>query len=316
MNSRTANEVARDVWERVKKSQRGEFSPTTPTLFSSVDMLAELPKSLCFLGALSGIGKSLFAANMIRMQILAGYRVGFMVLEDTDCDLLLRIACAHTQTNNMAIVRKDGMGEKALSRFYNGISEISKWQNLSLAEGIVSASNVVSEARKLIQENDLQILVIDHFHRIRRTSNNDLRDYCDAAEGLQNLASQSGVTIFCTAQFNRGATNPLADGTRPKPNMSAVKGSSDLEQCARWFAILDRPEYWDIINDEPTEQQYKNHVYVRLQKVTTGGMVGSARLGIRPETSTLFKCRCADGIFCEDVAKSSDDLLSLLKSHQ
>lgn len=191
------------------------------------------PGDCVFLGAYSGVGKTLIAGqSALDMTLRQGLNVGFFSLEMTAGSLFERLIANAAQ---LPIWQVEEMAKVKDNRIYNAIANLSKkllvvdQNNLSIdeIEELISLANT----RKL--ERPLDVIIIDYLQYMAGTS--DFEGISTVAKSLKRIAKQWGIVVVCISQLSR-AGNPWV-----RPTLKELKGSGDIESSGDLIVMAHRP---------------------------------------------------------------------------
>ena len=215
-----------------------------PTGYTPLDdFTGGLKKGEMFvLAARPSIGKTTLGLNIISNVAIKGEKrrpVAFFSLEMTDSQIARRLLCTEA-----------GIPE---SVFWNGTFNDSDMVKLTTAAANIRTANLfidptggltISElranARRLKNEHDIQLIVIDYLQLMHADSRLDGRqqEVAEISGGIKKLAKDLQIPILVLAQLNREIDKNASANARPK--LAHLRESGAIEQDADIVCFLHR----------------------------------------------------------------------------
>lgn len=250
------------------------------TGFADVDrIMAGLQKTdLIILAARPSMGKTSCALDIARNAAKTGAAVGVFSLEMSKEQLTTRMICAEAKINSteyrLGRLSHDEWGKAAeAARVLHDLKiVIDDSPHLSPIEMKAKARRIMTE------QKGLDLIIVDYLslmHSSKRCENR-LQEVSAIARELKALAKTLDVPLLVLSQLSRApeARNP------PKPLMSDLRESGEIEQAADVVAFLYREEYY-----KPTEENAG--VAEILISKNRNGATGTAKLAFLKEFSTF-----------------------------
>lgn len=146
-----------------------------------------------------------------------------------------------------------------LSRLRNGDLDENNWTNIARGQSKVaeaplfiddspnmSMNEIRAKCRRLKQQNDLQLIVVDYLQLMTSGKKVESRqqEVSEFSRSLKLLAKELDVPVVAVAQLNRGPEQR----TDKRPMMADLRESGSLEQDADIILLLHRPEVFDEDN--------------------------------------------------------------------
>ncbi|MGA8744274.1 MAG: replicative DNA helicase [Solirubrobacterales bacterium] len=253
---RLLSEILHDEVDRLEKLSTGETELTgTPSGFKDIDAITGgfQPGNLIIVAARPAMGKSALVANIAEnVAVKRGLPVAFFSLEMSEVELAQRfIACRARISGDK--LRKGQVAQRdwpKVVRACNELEEAPLWFDDSSDLGIL---DLRAKARRLhAQEQDrggLGLVIVDYLQLMRADDHraNRVEQVGQMSRGLKILARELEVPVLAISQLSRAPEQR----TPPKPQLSDLRESGQLEQDADLVAFLFREDYYRDPEDEP-----------------------------------------------------------------
>ena len=253
---RMLSEILHDEVDRLEKLSTGEAEMTgTPSGFKDIDAVTGgfQPGNLIIVAARPAMGKSALVANIAEnVAVKKKQPVAFFSLEMSEVELAQRfIACRARIPGDK--LRKGQVAQKdwpQVVRACNELEEAPLWFDDSSDLGIL---DLRAKARRLhTQEQDkggLGLVIVDYLQLMRSDDHraNRVEQVGQMSRGLKILARELEVPVLAISQLSRAPEQR----TPPKPMLSDLRESGNLEQDADLVAFLFREDYYRDREDEP-----------------------------------------------------------------
>jgi len=253
---RLLSEILHDEVDRLEKLSTGELELTgTPSGFRDIDAITGgfQPGNLIIVAARPAMGKSALVANIAEnVAVKANRPVAFFSLEMSEVELAQRfIACRARISGDK--LRKGQVAERdwpKVVRACNELEEAPLWFDDSSDLGIL---DLRAKARRLhAQEQDrggLGMIILDYMQLMRSDDPraNRVEQVGQISRGLKILARELEVPVVAISQLSRAPEQR----TPPKPQLSDLRESGQIEQDADVVAFLYRQDYYRDPDEEP-----------------------------------------------------------------
>ncbi len=250
------SEILHDEVDRLEKLSTGELELTgTPSGFRDVDAITGgfQPGNLIIVAARPAMGKSALVANIAEnVAVKKGQAVAFFSLEMSEVELAQRfIACRARISGDK--LRKGQVSKRdwpKVLRACNELEEAPLWFDDSSDLGIL---DLRAKARRLhAQEQErggLGLIILDYIQLMRSDDHraNRVEQVGQISRGLKILARELEVPVVAISQLSRAPEQR----TPPKPQLSDLRESGQIEQDADVVAFLYREDYYRDPDEEP-----------------------------------------------------------------
>ncbi|MBO8414443.1 MAG: replicative DNA helicase [Firmicutes bacterium] len=239
------------------------------TGFSDVDKLTGgfHPGDLIILAARPSVGKTALALNFAQKIAGSGkYSVGFFSLE-MKAELLMRRLLSmesrltQTQINELNMQDESYMSpgkEKELYALSSAIERLSREQLYIVDSSKLTINDITTQARQLKERHsNLALIVVDYLGYITpvNTSSQTTREQevANITKGLKQLARDLNVPVLCLSQLRRP---PNSKTKPPRPSMSELRESGEIEQTADMVFLIHRDDYFQKEGEDGQKGQY------------------------------------------------------------
>lgn len=240
------------------------------TGFSDLDkLLSGLKKSdFIIIAARPSMGKTAFALNIAsHLAIKKNVPLAFFSLEMSSSQLLQRIFSSYgvIPYENM---KKGNLNDAEWNQLIKISDAICASQLVINDTAGLNVMNIRSIARKLKQENAIELIIIDYLQLIQSTKReNRNQEISEISRSLKLLARELDIPIIALSQLSRS----VETRQNKKPLLSDLRESGSLEQDADIVIFLYREDYYN------TETKNKNITDIIIAK-HRNGPVGSIQL--------------------------------------
>ena len=212
------------------------------------------------LAARPSMGKTAFALNIASyLSIKKDTPVAFFSLEMSSNQLIHRIFSSYglIPLFNLKSGNLDDAHTQKLIKVSNKLSKTK----LIINDEISNLMSLRSIARKLKQENDIKLIIIDYLQLLEgtRRENRNL-EISEISRSLKILAKELDIPIIALSQLSRSVESRQVK----KPMLSDLRESGSLEQDADIVMFLYREDYYN------PETENKNITDVIIAKNRNG----------------------------------------------
>lgn len=214
-----------------------------PSGFADVDKMLTgggfLRGQLVVVAGASSMGKTAFSTGLaLNVGAGANEPVGYFSIEMTKDDNAFRMVC-HEGLVSLKDVSGGGASDDDIRKVAHAAG-ILNTAPIYLDDTAVTVEQVRSAARRLKAEHGLRLIVVDHIQDMEAPSESRREQLGHIARGLKQLAKELDITVVAVSQLSRSVENR----TPPKPRLSDLKESGDIENSADIVMMLYRPEYY------------------------------------------------------------------------
>ena len=253
---RMLSEILEDEVDRLEKLSAGDTELTgTPSGFRDIDALTGgfQPGNLIIVAARPAMGKSALVANIAEnVAVKRGLPVAFFSMEMSEVELAQRfIACRARLPGDK--LRKGQVAQKDWPKVIRACQELEKaplWFDDSSDLGIL---DLRAKARRLHakeqERGGLALIVVDYMQLMRSDDPraNRVEQVGQMSRGLKILARELECPVMAISQLSRAPEQR----SPPKPQLSDLRESGQIEQDADLVAFLYREDYYRDPEDEP-----------------------------------------------------------------
>ncbi len=211
---------------------------------------------LIIIAARPAMGKTALAVHEILEALKSSYDknhgVGLFSLEMSAVQITERMVLVKSEVHS---------GAYKFGTLGNGETEMAELARNELAQLPIFIDDTPSlsifdfraKARKLKQQHDVQLIVVDYLQLMTATNENGNRNGNRDQEiglisrGLKAVAKELKIPIIALSQLSRAVETR---GGEKKPQLSDLRESGNIEQDADTVIFIHRPEYYGVMEDE------------------------------------------------------------------
>lgn len=226
---------------------------------------------LVVIAARPSMGKTAVTLAHILAAAQAEKHVSVYSLEMEDTKLVDRIIVGQADVNAWRY-KNGSLNDDEYVRVKETIQDLRKNKYLTIDDRAgCSLAYIRSQSSLLKSKGLLDMIVIDYLQLMNTdesaNSSNREREVAVLSRGLKLLAKELGVPVILLAQLNRAVES------RPnkQPQLSDLRESGAIEQDADMVIFLNRPERYDIMEDEDGKST-EGVMYYDFAKFRDGGI--------------------------------------------
>lgn len=232
---------------------QGGLAQGVPTGFADLDKLTNglHGGQMVIIAARPGVGKSTLALDFMRScSIEHGMASIVFSLEMSASEIVMRLLSAEMEIK-LADMRAGRMTEDAWQRLAANLDRIESAPLHIDDSAALTMMEIRSKARRLKQQQDLQLIVVDYLQLMSSGKKVESRqqEVAEFSRQLKLLAKELDVPVIAISQLNRGPESR----TDKRPQLSDLRESGSLEQDADMVLLLYRPDSQDKDNERAGE---------------------------------------------------------------
>jgi replicative DNA helicase len=255
---RLLSEILDDEVERLEKLSLGDSELTgTPSGFRDIDAITGgfQPGNLIIVAARPAMGKSALVANIAEnAAVKRGLPVAFFSLEMSEVELAQRFIATRARLPGDKL-RKGQVSQKDWPKVLRACGELEKaplWFDDSSDLGILDLRAKARRLHAIEQEKGgLALIIVDYMQLMRADDTNRnanrVEQVGQISRGLKILARELECPVLAISQLSRAPEQR----SPPKPQLSDLRESGQIEQDADLVAFLYREDYYRDPEDEP-----------------------------------------------------------------
>ncbi len=239
-----------------------------------------------------GMGKSLLKDVLITNMACSGKGIISACLEQSFQDEMDRITSNLTKINLDEFYQiHEWKKDDKVKRIMEVTKRIAKDFNIHFIDKrIIDANKLIGDIRAIKNNNEIDIVFIDLFDRIREIQS-EIKNQQNQINNILGMFSEWAKILdvhFCLInQINRDLTKR----SEKRPTMADLKGSGAYEEKANLILLLHRPGYYS-----PDETAMNDTLEVYCPKQKQGRSEWGVKFQWKPETMSLIPQD-----FCENI---------------
>lgn len=217
----------------------GKVEPGLTTGFRDLDRSLQglKPQQLLLLAARPSVGKTALALAISDHLLRKGTAVGYISLEMSTRELLMRLALSRSSLSSNAVA-PNSLTQAELGRLGIEMTNLASLPLYIADRGGLTLGTISAISRRWKQRHGIKLLVVDHLGLIAGTRNASLYEKTTAtSNGLKTLAKELGIPVLALCQLNRASENE-----ERMPRLADLRDSGALEQDADVVLLLHRGE--------------------------------------------------------------------------
>lgn len=241
------------------------------------------PSDLIAIAAETSQGKTSLAITIAyNTAILSGTKVAFFSYEMSSEQLTARFASIETGVPGKSILFK-----KLDQVQYEKVCNIRKLPETQILIDDCKSVNIdylMSGIRYAHMRHGIQVVIVDYIQLVKDPEKrNEETEIASNTRRLKNIAKELNITVIILSQLSRDRSNP-------KPSISRMRGSGQIEEAADMVVLIWRPETAGIkfYQDAPI-QSTENTAEIIFAK---GRNIGTGRmwLSFNPLITCYYDC--------------------------
>lgn len=287
---KTGGNVAHQVVNHLKDLSAGKIKNVgMKTGYSHLDRMTRgfQPGDLIILAARPSVGKTALALNLATQAALLQLdkSVAIFSLEMPAEQLVTRMLAFNSLVPSHHIQTGDNISNKMWTDLGLAVNELNKAKIFIDDSSMTKMSDVFSKCRKLKNDHNLGMIVIDYIQLINSSdkSENRQQEVSLISRQLKSLARELEVPVIALSQLSRGVTQRQDK----RPLLSDLRESGAIEQDADMVIMLYREAYQNNDEDVVVKQDEDQVVEVIIGK-HRNGPIGTVFLKFVPNINKFY----------------------------
>lgn len=278
------SQVAQGVLSTLRDLEAGKIvNRGMKTNYTQLDRMTNgfQPGDLIILAARPSVGKTAFALNIATQTAMLNNdkAIAIFSLEMRAEDLITRMLSARSMIP--ADIFKTG--KEMTTHLWNAlgiaVSDFRKTKLFIDDSSSTKMSDIFSKCRKLKNDENLGMIIIDYIQLINSTdfSDNRQQQVSLISRQLKQLARELDVPVIGLSQLSRNTVQRQDK----RPLLSDIRESGSIEQDADVVMMLYREDYQQYDEEKKTEQDGQQEIEVIVAK-HRNGQTGTVKLAFEP----------------------------------
>ena len=285
---RAIEAVLHDELDKLEKISREGIAMTgTPTGFNDIDELTGgfQPGNLIVLAARPSMGKSALVVNMAENAAVDhGRPVALFSLEMSETELAQRFIASQAKLNGDDL-RKGRVRPDRWPKVVKATEKLAASPLFIDDSSDLGILDLRAKARRLHAKHELGLIIVDYLQLMRAENSSDSRveQVGQISRGLKMLARELRVPVIAVSQLSRA----VESRSPPKPMLSDLRESGQIEQDADLVMFIYRDEYYNRDSERPGEAD----VIIAKHRNGPVGEVVLTFLSRYPKFATMYRER-------------------------
>ncbi len=207
---------------------------------------------LVIIGAASSMGKTSLALNLAYNAVKYADSPALIFSYEMSVNQLIMRLVALESEIPIRWIQNGELKDEDLLRVQQTASEIID-RKIYIDECKQTSLNyLISKTRQYVHSCGIKLVFVDYLQLVTASVGSKgtrEQEVSKVARALKNLAKELNITIVALSQLNRG----VGFRAESKPTLSDLRESGEIEQAADIVALVYRPEYYGINQDENGE---------------------------------------------------------------
>jgi len=218
-----------------------------PSGFTELDKLTSgwQKSDMIVIAARPGMGKTAFVLSMAR-NIAVDYKkpIAIFSLEMSSLQLVNRLISGEAEIPAEDI-RRGRFTEKDYTYFFQRTKRLTEAPIFIDDTPALSIFELRAKARRLKQQHNIQIIVIDYLQLMSSSGKGGTREQeiSNISRSIKEIAKELEIPIIALSQLSRGVETR---GGEKRPMLSDLRDSGAIEQDADIVSFIYRPEYYKV----------------------------------------------------------------------
>ncbi len=206
------------------------------------------PTEVFVIGAAPSMGKTAFALEIFKNNIINNIPSAFFSLEMGTTQLLNRLY-ANESKIPLNKIRSRSFTNDEIKRFNQTIGVFEN-KKLYIDSKSRKLSHILNKIRKYAIRYDVKLIIIDYLQLVTcdvGKQGNREQEIAVISRSFKEIANELEIAIIPLSQINRA----IHQRSNKRPTLGDLRESGSIEQDADMVAFVHRPAYFDIQNGIP-----------------------------------------------------------------
>jgi replicative DNA helicase len=196
------------------------------------------------------MGKSALMLNMADNMARRGVPVVYFSLEMPANELAARVVLSRAETNT-EIIRNGFLTASIKHRIMDAATQFASEPLYVDDRGGLTLLDIRGRARLAVRRWNVKCIFVDYLQLVSHSGAQSRENEVGfVSRGLKAMSMELGVPVVAAAQVNRQAENRSDN----RPKLSDLRESGSIEQDADIVALVHRPCYYAVADQEPDPQ--------------------------------------------------------------
>lgn len=249
---RSAGAIVPQLLEELEQLMSGQQKLGLQTGFRDLDQVTGGLRGgqLTIIAGRPAMGKSALMLNMADNMTRRGVPVLYFSLEMPANELAARVVLSRARTNT-EIIRNGFLDHATKLRIADVADKFSAEPMYVDDRGGLSLLDIRSRGRLAVRRWGVKCIFVDYLQLVSHAGAQSRENEVGfISRGLKAMAMELGIPVVAAAQVNRQAENRSDN----RPKMSDLRESGSIEQDADIVALVHRPSYYAVQDEEPDPQ--------------------------------------------------------------
>lgn len=241
-------------------------------------------QELSIVAARPSMGKTAFALNVARnLAVWHGCPVGIVSLEMGKKQLderFLSLCSLYTcrQTRRIAGLSTERLWEPEMTDLEwkvltDGYNQLLTAPIYIYDRGNITTAQLKSMAREAKAKHNIQLLIVDYLTLVTGKGDNRTQEVGNISRTLKAIAKELGIHVMAMSQLSRKP----ADRNDPRPRLSDLRDSGEIEQDADVVMFLHRDEYYKTRKSGKAQKRERQKAGQTYDKTLPGVEINVAK---------------------------------------
>ena len=247
-NHDTMSQLMRMAVEGIEEAMSREDGISgVPSSFTALDRVTSgwQKSDMVVLAARPGMGKTAFVLSMARNAAVDHNKaVAFFSLEMSSVQLVNRLISGEAEIG-ASDIRKGNLSKDEFSKLFERTKKLANAPLFIDDTPALSVFELRAKCRRLKQQHDIQMVVIDYLQLMSAGGNggNREQEISTISRSIKEIAKELDIPIIALSQLSRSVETRGGD---KRPMLSDLRESGAIEQDADIVCFIYRPEYYGL----------------------------------------------------------------------